>query len=119
MKHTAEDLAHNEDLDVGREEERKDGDDHHDEETNRGVLGSVPVRRPSRDDEAEDFSRAGTVGQAALPGGGELVLARAFYPRSVLFIEDGGCVEIAQQGEVIAFLHHRTQLATCRVDTLR
>ena len=47
---TAEHLARNQHMDVGSEEQGKNGSNHHDQETYGGFLRTVPIGDPTSDD---------------------------------------------------------------------
>jgi len=94
---TAQYFACNKHLDVGSKEEGKDSSDHHDQEANRRLFRPIPIRDPTGDDETDDLACAGSVGQTRLPCRGDLVFRILFIPVPVLFVEDGGGVQVAEE----------------------
>ena len=94
---TTQHFTRNKYLDVGREEESKDGPDHHDQKSKSRLFRSISIRDPTGDDETDDLACAGSVGKTRLPCRGDLVFLVLFVPVAVFLVEDRRSVEVAEQ----------------------
>lgn len=96
VKLTTKNFACNQHLDVGSEEQGKDGSNHHNQEAYGSLLRTVPIGDPTSDDQTDNLAGTRTVRQSRLPCRRDLKFLGLRVPMAILFVEDWRSIEISE-----------------------